>query len=242
MGTGASTSTTCTPVACAKASESRLAAARRNHSAQPPLAACLSLALRSTLLCSAWLFQRCSSRHGSACSGRLAVLFVLLFSSDFPFLCFATQPIAMSRRLGGGRILGSGKSLGPTPPARSSSPFAPSESTVSVASSSISPPASGSLADLSQDIGSSISVGAQPKGSSADPSSLLCPICSEEMVRSRESRAVAYSYLPYCSSLCSNSTAISMTPTKSSLPKNRTKSRHGSTNRSSKRSASSRCR
>ncbi|PON25842.1 hypothetical protein TGAM01_v205279 [Trichoderma gamsii] len=88
----------------------------------------------------------------------------------------------MSRRLGGGRILGSGKSLGPTPPARSSSPFAPSESTVSVASSSISPPASGSLADLSQDIGSSISVGAQPKGSSADPSSLLCPICSEEML------------------------------------------------------------
>ncbi|KAH6610104.1 vacuolar segregation pep7 [Trichoderma cornu-damae] len=88
------------------------------------------------------------------------------------------------RRLGGGRILGSGKGLGPTPPAmpRASSPFAPSESTVSLASSSISPPASGSLADLSQDIGSSISVGAQPKGSVADASSLVCPICSEEMV------------------------------------------------------------
>ncbi|EGR52367.1 uncharacterized protein TRIREDRAFT_21288 [Trichoderma reesei QM6a] len=79
------------------------------------------------------------------------------------------------RRLGGGRILGSGKGLGPTPPpvARSSSPFAPSESTVSVASSSISPPASGSLADLTQDIGSSISVGTQPKGSAADASSLV---------------------------------------------------------------------
>ncbi|KAK4067167.1 uncharacterized protein Triagg1_7895 [Trichoderma aggressivum f. europaeum] len=88
------------------------------------------------------------------------------------------------RRLGGGRILGSGKGLGPTPPAvpRSSSPFAPSESTVSIASSSISPPASGSLADLTQDIGSSISVGAQPKGGAAGASSLVCPICSEEMV------------------------------------------------------------
>ncbi|KAL7821293.1 FYVE zinc finger domain-containing protein [Trichoderma aethiopicum] len=88
------------------------------------------------------------------------------------------------RRLGGGRILGSGKGLGPTPPPvpRSSSPFAPSESTVSIASSSISPPASGSLADLTQDIGSSISVGTQPKGSAADASSLVCPICSEEMV------------------------------------------------------------
>jgi hypothetical protein len=90
------------------------------------------------------------------------------------------------RKLGGGRILGSGKGLAPpTPPTapRSASPFAPSESTVSFASGSTSPPVSGSLPSLGQDLGASISVGVQAKGSPADATQLICPICSEEMVR-----------------------------------------------------------
>ncbi|PNY26807.1 Vacuolar segregation protein pep7 [Tolypocladium capitatum] len=90
------------------------------------------------------------------------------------------------RKLGGGRILGSGKGLAPpTPPtapqARAGSPL-PSESTVSLASPSLSPPATGSLADLGRDIGASISVGAQAKRNAADATDLVCPICNEEMV------------------------------------------------------------
>lgn len=89
------------------------------------------------------------------------------------------------RKLGGGRILGSGKGLAPPTTLsapRAASPLAPSESTVSLGSSSMSPPATGSLPDLRQDIGSSISVGTQDKGSGADASALVCPICNEEMV------------------------------------------------------------
>ncbi|KJZ79498.1 hypothetical protein HIM_00967 [Hirsutella minnesotensis 3608] len=89
------------------------------------------------------------------------------------------------RRLGGGRVLGSGKGLAPpTPPTlpRSSSPFAPSESTVSLGTPSISPPASGSLPDLGPDIGSSISVGSQAKRRGSKAKGLVCPICNEEMV------------------------------------------------------------
>ncbi|KEY74059.1 hypothetical protein S7711_02649 [Stachybotrys chartarum IBT 7711] len=89
------------------------------------------------------------------------------------------------RKLGGGRILGSGKGLAPpTPPSasRATSPFAPSESTVSLGSSSISPPASGSLPDVGPDLGASISVGIQAKGNAPDPSQLICPICNEEML------------------------------------------------------------
>ncbi|RBR16553.1 uncharacterized protein FIESC28_06855 [Fusarium coffeatum] len=78
------------------------------------------------------------------------------------------------RKLGGGRVLGSGKGLAPpTPPAanapRVASPLAASESSISIASSSISPPISGISPDLpGQDIGNSISVGAQGKGGPAD--------------------------------------------------------------------------
>ncbi|RCI08979.1 hypothetical protein L249_5019 [Ophiocordyceps polyrhachis-furcata BCC 54312] len=92
-------------------------------------------------------------------------------------------PLMSARRLGGGRILGNGKGLAPpTPPtgsSRSGSPFAPSESSASLGSISLSPPASGSLPDhLGHDIGSSISVEAQ----SRDRAGLVCPICSEEMM------------------------------------------------------------
>ncbi|KAF4966525.1 hypothetical protein FSARC_5767 [Fusarium sarcochroum] len=91
------------------------------------------------------------------------------------------------RKLGGGRVLGSGRGLAPpTPPTanapRVGSPLAASESGVSIASSSISPPISGVSPEPSgQDIGNSISVGAQGKGP-ADGGALVCPICSEEMM------------------------------------------------------------
>ncbi|KAF4952713.1 hypothetical protein FGADI_6603 [Fusarium gaditjirri] len=90
------------------------------------------------------------------------------------------------RKLGGGRVLGSGRGLAPpTPPItnapRIASPLAASESSISIASSSISPPVSGISPDLpGQDIGNSISVGAQGKGP-AD-GALVCPICNEEMM------------------------------------------------------------
>ncbi|RDA92794.1 hypothetical protein CP533_0771, partial [Ophiocordyceps camponoti-saundersi (nom. inval.)] len=112
----------------------------------------------------------------------------LFQSSDivngFTFVISPRRPPLMSaRRLGGGRILGSGKGLAPpTPPtgsSRSGSPFAPSESSASLGSISLSPPASGSLPDhLGHDIGSSISVGSQSRSRAG----LVCPICSEEMM------------------------------------------------------------
>ncbi len=101
------------------------------------------------------------------------------------------------RRLGGGRILGSGKGLAPPPAApRAPSPLAPSDSTVSIGSSSLSPPISGSLPDIGQDIVSSISVGAQPKAGLSSDGGLLCPICNEEMVRAKDSE---------CATVCSHS-------------------------------------
>lgn len=91
------------------------------------------------------------------------------------------------RKLGGGRILGNGKGLAPpTPPSsalRVGSPLAPSESTVSIGSSSMSPPASSEMPDLDQTIGVSITVGASGKGGPVDAGGLVCPICNEEMVR-----------------------------------------------------------
>ncbi|KPM37322.1 hypothetical protein AK830_g9222 [Neonectria ditissima] len=96
--------------------------------------------------------------------------------------------MSSSRRLGGGRILGSGKGLAPpTPPGgapRVGSPLAPSESTVSMASSSLSPPASAGLAlpQRGQDLGVSITVGVPGKGGPVDSAGLVCPICNEEMM------------------------------------------------------------
>lgn len=99
------------------------------------------------------------------------------------------------RKLGGGRILGSGKGLAPpTPPAiqRASSPYgAPSsESTQSIsatssprASISLSPGTSSPLPEFAQDLRSNISLGAGgPSNGGASESKLVCPICSEEMV------------------------------------------------------------
>ncbi|TGO90859.1 hypothetical protein BPOR_0048g00080 [Botrytis porri] len=92
-----------------------------------------------------------------------------------------------SRKLGGGRILGSGKSLAPpAPPAqqRSSSFITPSESTLSLSSThSISPLATSPLPNDSQDLRSRVSLeNGRSSSVTAVTSKLLCPICSEEMM------------------------------------------------------------
>lgn len=85
------------------------------------------------------------------------------------------------RKLGGGRILGNGKSLAPpAPPAhqRSSSDLiSPSESTLSLSSSGTSPLPE----QIGQDLGSRVSL-ENGGGVTAASSKLVCPICSEEMV------------------------------------------------------------
>ena len=85
-----------------------------------------------------------------------------------------------ARKIGGGRILGSGRSLSPALPPRSLSLLSPSASTVSVSSSSSTQPSTDA-----QDISSRISLD-QSDGSTttaaAASSRLVCPICSEEMV------------------------------------------------------------
>lgn len=93
------------------------------------------------------------------------------------------------RKLGGGRILGSGKGLAPPKPAhhRMSSLGTPSESTVSQSSREGSPLATSPLAevDLGQDLGSRVNL--MENGGpvvTAGNSKLVCPICNEEMVGS----------------------------------------------------------
>ncbi|KAL9945927.1 carboxypeptidase Y-deficient [Verticillium nonalfalfae] len=90
------------------------------------------------------------------------------------------------RKLGGGRVLGSGKGLAPPTASavrqRASSPFAPSESTVSITSASTSPPVSSPAPDFAaQDLTSNISLGG-PSKSGGNSSKLVCPICEEEMM------------------------------------------------------------
>ena len=94
------------------------------------------------------------------------------------------------RKLGGGRILGSGKSLAPpAPPAhqRTNDLISPSESTLSLSSreSAASPLATSPLPDAGQDLNSRVSLenGASSAVAAAS-SKLLCPICNEEMVGS----------------------------------------------------------
>ena len=103
-------------------------------------------------------------------------------------LCNSTMS---GRKLGGGRVLGSGKGLAPPspnrPPARASSPFAPSDrgSSASVVSRtstpvSLSPPSSNPLPELPQDLAAHVSVAGPSNGAASGE--LLCPICGEEMV------------------------------------------------------------
>ncbi|KAH8681653.1 FYVE zinc finger-domain-containing protein [Xylariales sp. PMI_506] len=107
-----------------------------------------------------------------------------------------------SRKLGGGRVLGSGRGLAPPSPAATASsaaaspalhrvtgPYEPSDSTLSIGShvDSIASPGSGSpnsispLPGLAQDLASNISLGGPSNGESSG-SKLVCPICEEEML------------------------------------------------------------
>ena len=85
------------------------------------------------------------------------------------------------RKLGGGRILGSGRSLSPHLP-RNSSLLSPSASTLSVNSSTPS-----HLSIDAQDLSSRVSLDqsddiATAAASVAASARLFCPICNEEMV------------------------------------------------------------
>ncbi|KAI2641301.1 FYVE zinc finger protein [Xylaria nigripes] len=91
------------------------------------------------------------------------------------------------RKIGGGRVLGSGKSLAPpVSPAvrrqRASSPSAPSDSSLSVASPSLSLSTSSPLPDSSQDLTSNVSLAGPSDVARHAISALVCPICNEEML------------------------------------------------------------
>ncbi|KAI1332360.1 FYVE zinc finger protein [Xylariaceae sp. FL0255] len=93
-----------------------------------------------------------------------------------------------ARKLGGGRVLGSGKGLAPpVSPAirreRDGSPSAPSDRSFSLGSpaTSISPSVSSPLPEFAQDLTSNISL-AGPRAIGHSDSKLVCPICDEEML------------------------------------------------------------
>ncbi|KAK1758754.1 vacuolar segregation protein pep7 [Echria macrotheca] len=95
------------------------------------------------------------------------------------------------RKLGGGRVLGSGKGLAPPSPAvpspRAQSPMPPPSESSTVSHSrnstqnSVSPLSSSPLPDFSQDLASNVSL-AGPSQSSSTNGKLICPICEEEMM------------------------------------------------------------
>ncbi|TKX21209.1 putative vacuolar segregation protein PEP7 [Elsinoe australis] len=92
--------------------------------------------------------------------------------------------MATRRSLGGGRVLGSGRSLAPPVPSkpqhqRTNSLLSPSESSVSLSSQTSSTPVS----TQDEDIMSKVALGDQSATAAASASSkLMCPICSEEMM------------------------------------------------------------
>lgn len=90
------------------------------------------------------------------------------------------------RKLGGGRILGSGRGLAPpAPPAhqrRTSDLISPSESTLSLSSRGSSGIVTSPLPDHSQDLSAAVSLKNGGPVVSAASSKLVCPICNEEMV------------------------------------------------------------
>lgn len=106
-------------------------------------------------------------------------------------------PAMASRKLGGGRILGSGKSLAPPAPAlqRPTNLLTPSDSTASFNSdiSSISPLPSSPLPENIHDLSSRVSLQNENSGPSVTAASakLVCPICNEEMVRTSKSFSCA---------------------------------------------------
>lgn len=99
-----------------------------------------------------------------------------------------STPAMAARKLGGGRILGSGKSLAPpntTSHARSSSLLSIGESVVSADSTVSTPLGTSPLKDSGNDLGSRVSLDSRNDGNAANAGStkLICPICDEEMVR-----------------------------------------------------------
>ncbi|CZT48819.1 probable vacuolar segregation protein pep7 [Rhynchosporium secalis] len=90
------------------------------------------------------------------------------------------------RKLGGGRILGSGKSLAPpAPPAHqrtSSLISSPAASTVSSGDSTASPLATSPFPESNQDLKSIVSLQNGGPSTTSGSSRLLCPICNEEMM------------------------------------------------------------
>ncbi|SPO01464.1 related to vacuolar segregation protein PEP7 [Cephalotrichum gorgonifer] len=94
------------------------------------------------------------------------------------------------RKLGGGRILGSGKGLSASHSRDAStsslpvvgSPIPPSDTSIDLNSVTGSPAPSASLPDLPQDLATNISIGRPGRSSKSDSQKLLCPICNEEML------------------------------------------------------------
>ena len=86
-----------------------------------------------------------------------------------------------ARKLGGGRVLGSGRSLSPALPPRNSSLLSPAASSVSVDSST------SQLSTDAQDLSSRISLDTSDDShlaaTAAAQAKLVCPICDEAMVR-----------------------------------------------------------
>ncbi|KFX91189.1 hypothetical protein V490_06032, partial [Pseudogymnoascus sp. VKM F-3557] len=97
-----------------------------------------------------------------------------------------STPAMAARKLGGGRILGSGKSLAPpntSSHARSSSLLSIGESVVSVDSNVSTPLGTSPLKDSGNDLGSRVSLDSRNDGNAANTGSkLICPICNEEMM------------------------------------------------------------
>ncbi|TKA78268.1 hypothetical protein B0A49_02144 [Cryomyces minteri] len=90
--------------------------------------------------------------------------------------------MASRRALGGGRILGSGRSLSPAVPPqqhkRNASLLSPSGSSVSLSSQTSDTPISTDNDDLS----SRVALGSDNAAAAAASSRMVCPICNEEMV------------------------------------------------------------
>ena len=92
-----------------------------------------------------------------------------------------------NRKLGGGRVLGNGKGLGPptfSAHQRTNDLISPSESTLSLSSreSTASPLATSPLPDTIQDLSSRVLLENKGPSVTAASSKLVCPICDEEMV------------------------------------------------------------
>lgn len=85
-----------------------------------------------------------------------------------------------ARKLGGGRVLGSGRSLSPALPPRNSSLLSPSTSSVSIDSSTSQP--SSDAQDLSSRISLDTSDDSTAAAAAAAQAKLVCPICDEVMV------------------------------------------------------------